>query len=64
MHFKILSAICFNLDQSKILLSSNGLMLFAFVIAYNQKICMQVLVHNSIDIDRKGKMNYDINVSG
>ena len=25
MHFKILSAICFNLEQSKILLSGNGL---------------------------------------
>ena len=25
MHFKMLSAICFNLDQSKILLSDNGL---------------------------------------
>ena len=25
MHFKMLSAICFNLDQSKILLSVNGL---------------------------------------
>ena len=25
MHFKMLSAICFNLDQSKILLSGNGL---------------------------------------
>ena len=24
MHFKISSAICFNLDQSKILLSGNG----------------------------------------
>ena len=25
MHFKMLSAICFNLDQPKILLSGNGL---------------------------------------
>ena len=25
MHFKMLSAICFNLDQSKIVLSGNGL---------------------------------------
>ena len=28
MHFKLLSAICFNLDQSKILLSGNGLSYF------------------------------------
>ena len=28
MHIKMLSAICFNLDQSKILLSGNGLMIF------------------------------------
>ena len=27
MHFKMSSAICFNLDQSKILLSGNGLTL-------------------------------------
>ena len=29
MHFKMLSAICFNLEQSKILFSGNGLMPFS-----------------------------------
>ena len=37
MHFKMLSAICFNLDQSKILTSGNGLNpLFTLALPYNK----------------------------
>ena len=32
MHFKMLSAICFNLDQSKILLSGNGLIMVDWLV--------------------------------
>ena len=35
IHFKMLSAICFNLDQSEILLSSDGLTLYQTVPTFN-----------------------------
>ena len=35
MHLKMLSAICFNLDQSKILLSGNGLNLYPTIPSFH-----------------------------
>ena len=40
MHFEMSSAICFNLDQSKILSSGNGLILLN---AQNQTFCLLTL---------------------
>ena len=37
MHSKLLSAICFSLDQSKILTSGNGLSLYLTILTFNDQ---------------------------
>ena len=50
MHFKMLSAICFNLDQSKILSSVNGLTPSQMT---NFRLCLIEMVENTV---KKGEI--------
>ena len=63
MHFKMSSSICFNMDQSKILSSGNGLNFFTFlqaigILRNSNRTCCQTLIHAFKSYPAIGKQIY------
>ena len=60
MHFKLSSAICFNLDQSEILTSGNGLVIQSFWFGIYVAVCSDNHVMDMNIVDATVVIHYDL----